>query len=86
MSLTLEIPPHVEQLYLAEANSRGLSLEELLREVVMEALISHQPPAPPSIQDGFGLFASPEDSALLDEVVATARENRRHPSHRIDPH
>lgn len=34
---------------------------------------------PVSFQQGLGLFGSPEDSALLDDVVALAYEERRHP-------
>jgi hypothetical protein len=33
-------------------------------------------------EQGFGLFGSPEDAALLDEVVSIAYEDRRRPSKR----
>jgi len=33
-------------------------------------------------EQGLGLFGSPEDSALLDDVVAMAYEERRRPSKR----
>ncbi len=32
------------------------------------------------LEQGLGLFGSPEDVALLDEVVATAYEERRRPA------
>ena len=32
-------------------------------------------------EEGLGLFGSPEDAALLDEVVQLAYEERRRPSH-----
>jgi Arc/MetJ-type ribon-helix-helix transcriptional regulator len=41
--------------------------------------------APPSgtiFQQGLGLFGSPEDAALLDEVVSIAYQERRGPSKR----
>ena len=39
--------------------------------------------ARPSVfEQGLGLFGSPEDTALLDDVVALAYEERRRPSKR----
>jgi hypothetical protein len=35
MTVTLDLPPHVERAYLAEAQARGLSLEALMREVLL---------------------------------------------------
>jgi hypothetical protein len=35
MNITLNLPPDVEQEMLAEAQARGLSLDELVREVVI---------------------------------------------------
>jgi hypothetical protein len=54
-------------------------LDELMREV----LIAAQPALPPTqtiFEQGLGLFGSPEDAALLDEVVAIAYEERRRPA------
>lgn len=42
MTLTLNLPPHVEQAYLAEAQAKGVPLDELVREV----LIARQPVPP----------------------------------------
>ena len=43
MTVTLNLPPQVEQACLAEARARGLSLEELVQDV----LVARQPsPAP----------------------------------------
>jgi hypothetical protein len=44
MTVALNLPPHVEQAYLAEAQARGLELAEVLRE----ALVAAQPSAAPS--------------------------------------
>jgi hypothetical protein len=35
MKVTLDLPPHVERAYLAEAKARGLPLETLMREVLL---------------------------------------------------
>ncbi len=37
MTITLNLPPQVEQAYLAEAQARGLTLDEILREVLVAA-------------------------------------------------
>jgi hypothetical protein len=36
MTVTLNLPPQVEQAYLAEAQARGLSLDALVRDVLLE--------------------------------------------------
>jgi hypothetical protein len=40
MTLTLNLPPQIEQAYLAEAHARGLSLDALVSDV----LLTRQPP------------------------------------------
>jgi len=37
MTVTLNLPPAVEQAYLAEAQARGVSVDELVRDVVLSA-------------------------------------------------
>jgi hypothetical protein len=79
MTLTLNLPPQVEQAYLAEAQARGLPIDA----VVQEVLIAGQPTQlkPGTVfEQGLGLFGSPEDAALLDEVVSIAYEERRRPA------
>jgi hypothetical protein len=79
MTVTLDLPSHVERAYRAEARAKGVPLDVLVREV----LIAGQPAAPDSetvFEQGLGLFGSPEDAALLDEVVALAYEERRRPA------
>jgi hypothetical protein len=78
MTVTLDLPPDVEKAYLAEALSKGVPLDELMRKV----LIAGQPERPGTATvfvQGLGLFGSPQDAALLDEVVAIAYEERRRP-------
>lgn len=73
MTINLDLPPQIEQAYRAEAKARGLSFDEVVREV----LIARQKTV---FEQGLGLFGSPEDAALLDEVVSIAYEERRRPS------
>ncbi len=83
MTITLNLPPQVENAYLAEAQAKGVPLDELMRDV----LIAGQPALPPTetvFKQGLGLFGSPEDAALLDEVVAIAYEERRRPASSSD--
>jgi hypothetical protein len=79
MVVTFDLPPEVEQAYLTEAQSKGLPVDHLVRDVLMARL-----PVPsnrePVFEQGLGLFGSPEDAALLDEVVAIAYEDRRRPT------
>ena len=37
MTVTLDLPPQVEEAYLAEAQARGLPLSEIVREVLVAA-------------------------------------------------
>lgn len=37
MTVTLNLPPNIEQLYLAEAQSRGLTLEEVIAQTLVAA-------------------------------------------------
>ncbi len=73
MTVNLELPPQIESAYLAEAQARGLSLDAVVREV----LIAGHPKT--TFEQGLGLFGSHEDSVLLDEVVAIAYEERKRP-------
>jgi hypothetical protein len=74
MTINLDLPPEIEQAYRAEAQARGLSFDEMVREI----LIAQHPKT--VFEQGLGLFSSPEDAALLDEVVAIAYEERRRPA------
>jgi hypothetical protein len=45
MTVTLDLPPQVEQAYLAEAHARGLPLAEVVREILVAAR-----PADPAVE------------------------------------
>lgn len=74
MTFTLDLPPQVEQAYLAEAHAKGVSLEELVRDV----LLAREPSAPNELPDDewAGRFRAlahshPTDTPLLsDEAVS----------------
>ncbi len=72
MTTPLDLPSHVENAYRAEAQARGLSLDAVVREA-----------QPTVFEQGLGLFGSPEDAALLDQVVAIAYSEKR--QHGIPP-
>jgi hypothetical protein len=74
VTVTLELPPQIESADLAEAQARELSLDAVVREV----LIAGHPKT--LFEQGLGLFGSQEDSALLDEVVAIAYGERKPPA------
>jgi hypothetical protein len=42
MTVTLDLPPNVEQAFLSEARARGVSFDELVRDVLLE----RQPSSP----------------------------------------
>lgn len=79
MSVNIELPPQVEQAYRDAAQAKGMPLDALVRQV----LIDRQPAndsAEERFERGLGLFGSPGDAALLDEVVAIAYQERRRPT------
>lgn len=76
MTLTLNLPPQVEQAYLAEAHARGLSLDALVSDVL---LARHPSPAnaemtPEQWVDDFRTWVhshSADDLPLLsDEAIS----------------
>ncbi len=82
MTVTLQLPSQVEEAYLAEARARGLSLDAVVSEVLIAGQPDMAKTKPVSVSvfaQGLGLFGSPEDAALLDEVVAIAYAERRRP-------
>lgn len=64
------------------------SVEELIERAIAtlpkrdETQSSNAPDHNSVFEQGLGLFGSPEDASLLDEVVSIAYEERRRPSKR----
>jgi hypothetical protein len=79
MTVTVDLPPQVEQAYLAEAQARCLPLDAVVREVLIAGQPAHMD-GRTVFEQGLGLFGSPEDAALLDEVVSIAYKERRRPA------
>jgi hypothetical protein len=83
VTITLDLPPLVEQAYVAAAQARGLPVEAIVREVMIAAKPNPglSPAATQTVfEQGLGLFGSKEDAALLNEVVSIAYEERRRPT------
>jgi len=49
MNITLDLPPDVEEEMLAEARARGLSLDELVSELVITRTQTRQHPPSPRV-------------------------------------
>jgi plasmid stability protein len=78
MSLTIDLPEDQQAALTAKARAQGLSPEDYARQVLQRELV------PPTVfEQGLGLFGSPEDVALLDEVVSIAYHERRRPSNPV---
>ena len=74
MSLTIDLPEEQHATLAAKARAHGISPEEYARQVLLHELV------PATVfEQGLGLFSSPEDAALLDEVVSIAYQERRRP-------
>jgi hypothetical protein len=76
MKLTIDLPDERTAALSAKAEACGVSQEEYVRQV-----LEHELAATATLfEQGLGLFGSPEDSALLDEVVSIAYAERRRPT------
>ena len=82
MPLTLELAPQTEAWLSAEAQNRGVRPADVARAVLEErvAATPHSAKATPIGKSPaellLGLFASPADAALMDEVAQIADEGR----------
>jgi len=87
MTITLT-PAQQEAVRAAIRAGRVASVEEFLERALAGLSQGNGSPAATSpaagsvFEQGLGLFGSPEDAALLDEVISIAYEERRRPSRR----
>lgn len=87
MTITLS-PEQEEAIRKAIRAGEIASVEELIERAIASlsnqagTLASRVPVGNSLFEQGLGLFGSPEDAALLDEVVSVAYEERRRPSKR----
>lgn len=84
MTITLNIRPEVQAELARQAIAQGRALEAVAATLLEEAV--HLPsPAQPVVsvfEEGVGMFGSPTDAALLDEVTERAYAERYRPSKR----
>jgi hypothetical protein len=73
MTLIINLPEEETAALAAKARAKGLSVEEYARQVLQRESTTSL------FDQGLGLFGSPEDAALLDEVVSLAYAERRRP-------
>jgi hypothetical protein len=82
--MSLTISQHTEARLTEEAQRQGLSvdafIERLMSERATAPIASSRPATPTVFEQGLGMFGSPKDAALIDEVVSLAYAERRRPS------
>ena len=88
--MTIHVSQQTEARLTEEAQRQGVSVDALIERLINEKTVSAPAPkletvAQTVFEQGLGLFGSPEDAALLDEVVAIAYEERRRPSKPVPP-
>jgi len=84
--MTNSLSPEREQaIRNAIREGRVASIEEFIGRA-LAGLSQAEPSLARSVfEHGLGMFSSPEDSALLDEVVSLAYEERHRPTRREPP-
>jgi hypothetical protein len=75
--MSLQLRAETAEALAAIASARGLSVEEYLQELIDREIPAKSSSGKSVFEEGLGLFGSPEDAALLDEVVTMAYEERR---------
>jgi hypothetical protein len=83
--MTIHISQQTEARLAEEARRQGISVDALIERLMDERTASA--PArkrgqedPTVFEQGLGLFGSPEDAALIDDVVSRACTERRRPA------
>ncbi len=77
--MSLDIPSNIDRDIQRFAQQEHITHEEAVLRLI-ETGLSVSKPVKTVFEQGMGLFGSPEDAALLDEVVSIAYEERRRPS------
>lgn len=75
-----DIPTNIERDIQRFAQQEHITHDEAVLQLIETGLSAKKPLPNTVFEQGLGLFGSPEDSALLDEVVSLAYEERRRPS------
>ncbi len=78
--MSFEIPLNIERDIQQFAQQERITHDEAVLRLIETGLSVRKPVPKTVFEQGLGLFGSPEDAALLDEVVSIAYEERRRPS------
>lgn len=78
--MSLEIPSNIEREIKQFAQQQRITPDEAVIRLIETGLSLRKQASGSLSEQGLGLFGSPEDVALLDEVVAIAYEERRRPA------
>ena len=78
--MSLDIPSSIERDIQRFAQAEHITHDEAVLRLIETGLTVKSPTSKTVFEQGLGLFGSPEDSALLDEVVSIAYEERRRPT------
>ncbi len=81
--MSLDIPSDIERDIQRFAQQQHITVNEAVLRLLEAGLAVEKPVQKTVFEQGLGLFGSPEDSALLDEVVSIAYGERRRPSERV---
>ncbi len=78
--MSVEIPTNIERDIQRFAQQEHITHDEAVLRLIETGLSVRKPVSKTVFEQGLGLFGSAEDSALLDEVVSIAYDERRRPS------
>lgn len=79
--MSSDIPSNIECGIQRFAQEQHITHDEAVLRLIETGLSVRNPVASKTVfEQGLGLFGSPEDASLLDEVVSIAYEERRRPS------
>ena len=78
--MTMDIPSNIERDIERFAQEEHITHDEAVLRLIETGLSINKPVPKTVFEQGLGLFGSPEDSSLLDEVVSIAYGERRRPS------
>jgi len=78
--MSFDIPSNIERDIQRFAQQEQITHDEAVLRLIETGLSVGKPVRKAVFERGLGLFGSPEDSALLDEVVSIAYQERRRPS------
>ncbi|HEY6348094.1 MAG TPA: hypothetical protein VI636_01670 [Candidatus Angelobacter sp.] len=76
----MDIPSNMERDIQEFAQEEHISHDEAVLRLIETGLSVRKPTSKTVFEQGLGLFGSPEDASLLDEVVSIAYEERRRPT------